>query len=419
MKLVAEPAVALVDEPTRLAVEGARPGSTVRLRARTHDDGGRPWSSEAVFPVADDGTVDPGRDAPVSGSYSGVDAQGLLWSMGMEGHAVHDAFSKYAATPLTMTFSVEAEDGTTAEAVVERQLAGPGVRQVAVDAPGVVATAFRPEGDGPFPPVLVLSGTGGAILEGIAAVLASRGFATIAMAYFGREGLPPQSVEIPIEYFRKGLDWMLAQDWVAPGRIGVYATAKGAEAGILLGAHYDDVCTVVGYNASGLAYEALSLTSADGSPWTVGGEPVPFLSVATDFAGVRTATLDDPFCSTPAFLEALRDAEGVSRAMLPVEAVGGPLLLVTGTDDQVWPAWHHAELVLERMAAHGLADRVTHLAFEDAGHVLGVPYLPTTGMVTTRGGAIRALGGRAACNARAEAEAWAAVLAHFAQALRP
>lgn len=416
MKLTAEPAVALVDEPTALAVEGARPGTTLRLWARTSDDKGNPWSSEASFTVADDGTVDPARTAPVAGSYAGVDAQGLLWSMRMDGHNVHDAFSKYSASPLTITFGVEAEDGSTTEASVHRQLAGPGVEQVEVDAPGVIATAYRPDGEGPFPPVLVISGTGGAVLEGIAALLASRGFATIAMAYFGHEGLPPTSAQIPIEYFRAGIDWLVGRPWAQAGKVGVYATSKGAEAAFLLGAHYDDVCAVVGYNPSGVAYEALSLTAAEGAPWTIAGQPVPYLPVATDFSGVSQGTLDNPYCSADSFLEVLADTGAVERASIAVESVGS-ILLVTGSQDRVWPARRQAELIVERMAKHGIADRVTHLAFEEAGHILAVPYLPTTGSVTTRGGPIRALGGTPEANAQAEAEGWAVVLRFLADSL--
>lgn len=417
MRLTASPPTGLVDEPTRVLVHGARPGGRVRLRARTHDDGGSPWSSEALFEADADGIVDPARAAPVSGSYSGCEPTGLIWSMRREGHEVHDPFSKYGAAPVVIELSAEAEDGTTACAFVHRLLAGPGVERVDVDEPGVVAAAFRPAGEGPFPGVLVISGTGGAVLEGTAALLASRGFATVAMAYFGRDGLPQQSADIPIEYFRRGLDWLVDRQWARPGPFGVFSTSKGAEAAILLAAHYSDVTAVVGYNPSGLAYEAMSLESADGAPWTVDGRPVPYLSVELDFEQPARATLADPYASTPTFRKALEDTEAVRRATLPVEATDGPLLLITGTDDQVWPASAQADLVVARLAERGLEDRVTHLAFADAGHVLGVPYLPTTGSVTTRGGVIRALGGRPECNARAEADGWAAVLSFFASAL--
>jgi hypothetical protein len=53
-----------------------------------------------------------------------------------------------------------------------------------------VATLFRPLPPGPRPTVIVLSGSLGGMLEGSAAVLASQGFAALALAYFGVNPLP-------------------------------------------------------------------------------------------------------------------------------------------------------------------------------------------------------------------------------------
>ncbi|HEX8259840.1 MAG TPA: hypothetical protein VF558_06050 [Rubrobacteraceae bacterium] len=56
---------------------------------------------------------------------------------------------------------------------------------------GLVGTFFRPSTPGPHPAVIVLGGSDGGLREGSAAVIARQGYATLALAYFGVEGLPP------------------------------------------------------------------------------------------------------------------------------------------------------------------------------------------------------------------------------------
>jgi hypothetical protein len=49
--------------------------------------------------------------------------------------------------------------------------------------------------------VILLGGSDGGVMEGSAAVLASRGYAALALAYFGAPPLPPELIEVPLEYF--------------------------------------------------------------------------------------------------------------------------------------------------------------------------------------------------------------------------
>ena len=59
-------------------------------------------------------------------------------------------------------------------------------------------------GDGPFPGVIDMFGGVGGIIEFRAALLASRGFAALALAYFDYEDLPKvkdDSLNLELEYF--------------------------------------------------------------------------------------------------------------------------------------------------------------------------------------------------------------------------
>src|SRR2546429_371763 len=74
------PAWALGDEVTPLRLRGAQPGQEVIIRLRSRDGQGRTWESHAAFHAASDGRIDVATQAPVSGTYEGVDPTGLFWS---------------------------------------------------------------------------------------------------------------------------------------------------------------------------------------------------------------------------------------------------------------------------------------------------------------------------------------------------
>ena len=62
---------------------------------------------------------------------------------------------------------------------------------------GFVGTLFLPNGEGPFPAVINMYGGiyRGTVVEDRSAMLASRGIASLALAYFGVPGLPKSYIE--------------------------------------------------------------------------------------------------------------------------------------------------------------------------------------------------------------------------------
>ena len=56
-------------------------------------------------------------------------------------------------------------------------------------------------GPGPFPGIIDMFGTYGGIIESRAALLASRGFAALALPYFRYQDLPTRVTDVELEYF--------------------------------------------------------------------------------------------------------------------------------------------------------------------------------------------------------------------------
>jgi hypothetical protein len=76
----------------------------------------------------------------------------------------------------------------------------------------------------------------------------------------------------------------------------------------------------------------------------------------------------------PIFDAGLDDQDAVERAAIATEHAHGPLLLVSGGDDRVWPAGRMCKMIVERMSEHGRVNDVTHLHHPRAGHML-FPYV--------------------------------------------
>ena len=77
--------------------------------------------------------------------------------------------------------------------------------------------------------------------------------------------------------------------------------------------------------------------------------------------------LRTPWRGTPACLEALRDPGAVARAAIAVEKIRGPVLLISGADDQMWPSAAMGEDIRLRLKAAGHPFEVRHLRYDGPG----------------------------------------------------
>ena len=78
------PAGAALDTPPRIQGSISGPGAIVAVTTSQLDAAGRTWSASAKFVADEQGILDTTVDAPLTGSYEGVDAMGLVWSMTRE-----------------------------------------------------------------------------------------------------------------------------------------------------------------------------------------------------------------------------------------------------------------------------------------------------------------------------------------------
>jgi dienelactone hydrolase len=288
-----------------------------------------------------------------------------------------------------------------------------------VDREGLVGELLLPgtQPRGPLPAVLVLHGSEGGLHKQYAQALAGEGYVTLALAYFGAEGLPQGLEEIPLEYFGEGLRWLQAQPEVDAERIGVVGRSKGGELALLLGATYPEkIKAVVGYVPSGVAWQSIpsgpaSMREGPKSSWTFGAEPVPFVPFKPSppvMAAIEGFFWGRPTSLTILHESALEDEAVVERAAIAVERINGPLLLISGTDDRLWPSTRLSEIAMERLRSHEHPFPYEHLRYEGAGHLIRAPSTDETLFARESGPFV--LGGSTETNRAASADSWPRVI---------
>jgi dienelactone hydrolase len=362
---------------------------------------------------------------------------GLFWSMAAQDEL--EAASFILNTPLTptvTTLTAEVGGEIVASATLERTHLAPGVRVIPVREQGLVGTLFCPDGDRPRPAIIALGGSVGDLMESPAALLASHGYAALALAYFGVEGLPQDLLGIPLEYFETAIRWLQAQDGVAPDRLAVMGDSRGGEAALLLGATFPQIRAVVGLSPVGVMLPGfrrgfvglIEMVLRRPPGWTYHGAPLPcwvpvrlsFSSIASSIASFGWKRLARaPIAGTPFWLEAMKGKDALERAAIPVERIKGPVLLLSGQDDQFCPSGPLSEIAIERFAGHKHPYPYEHVSYPGAGHIFGMPYQPATvskGRHPQAGGVYLA-GGNAKDNAFAAADSWARILRFLEESL--
>src|SRR6266404_4758382 len=96
----------------------------------------------------------------------------------------------------------------------------------------------------------------------------------------------------------------------------------------------------------------------------------------------------------------------------------GPVQLVSGVDDQMWPSSDLADIALRRLETHRHPFPFRHLKYPEAGHTILVPYWPlpelrvlTLARVEGAQDYLLFQGGTAKADAEAGIDAWRDLLA--------
>ena len=271
IEIVLTPTTGPIDEPLHGFVRGLPPGECVTVRAQLRDSRDMLWRSHLTLSAGPDGVAT-------------MDADALIASLTLSPNDPRRPFDTTSALPFVVEFTAEYAGRVMATSEAERVFVADDVLTLRVRERGLSGVFYQPASIEPKPAVIVFGGSSGALAwsSQVAALLARRGFAALALAYFGFDELPAQLVEIPLEYFVVAYEWLIAQPGIRPDALGLVGISRGAELALTLGSRLPYVRSVVAYCPSSVAWSGLyGDRPADLPAWTTSGRPIAFSSLMT------------------------------------------------------------------------------------------------------------------------------------------
>ena len=155
------PISSLVDTITKIYVTQLTPLQKVTLEAKLVGDQGELFESYAHYIADKDGGVDVCRDTSLGGSYSGVEAMGLIWSMKpAPGQRKGIRLIKRDVTcPYNIVVNCfdghvtpkETSQKPLSSGTFQKWYMADGVKRIPVREGRIRGTLFLPPGDEPFP----------------------------------------------------------------------------------------------------------------------------------------------------------------------------------------------------------------------------------------------------------------------------
>ncbi|MGE5704164.1 MAG: acyl-CoA thioesterase/bile acid-CoA:amino acid N-acyltransferase family protein [Clostridia bacterium] len=406
----------MIDQEVAITISGLRPSQLVTVRAKDSGMLGGEFEAEsyATFQADSSGSIDIANQAPLSGTYDDIDAMGLLWSMDLT-KLQFPATRKLSEVPVsprfgTVTITAETEGQIFAKATLTRHFLSPEINHTEVLENGIVGRFFfHPQKIRPG--IIVLGGSEGGLAScsQFAALFASHGYSTLALAYFDFEHLPDGIRNIPLEYVQQAIQWMKHNEHVRDNQIALFGRSKGAELSLVAGVAYPEIRAVIASSPTSVVSIGAWNASNDSheyepqSSWSYQGTPLPFMKWTEEQCRIAIDCIKNGERFDHIHAAGLTDEQMMEEASIRVEHLTCPILLISSNDDHYWPSQFHCERIVSRLATYRYPHRVEHLTYSNTGHGIRFPYIPTT--------RLRLNGGTAKNNAYASTNSWKHILA--------
>jgi dienelactone hydrolase len=263
------------------------------------------------------------------------------------------------------------------------QVAEPGETGRRITDEGLLGNYFPARGKAPA--VLVLGGSEGGLgpdWTNLSKAMQTEGFSVLQLSYFRGPEQNTRLELIPLEYFATALGWLRKQPEVDPARVAIVGMSKGAEAALLVAVRHPEVKAIIAAMPSSVVWPGIAWegsTAPLSSSWSEHGKPLPHLS-HVPFDASKGGTMADNYrASLRAFAEH-------PEATIPVERIGGRVMLVCAEDDRMSPSCPMARQIEQRLIEHRRPAAVV-LAYKAAGHsAFGLPLPSDSPRLTSAGG---------------------------------
>ncbi len=223
-------------------------------------------------------------------------------------------------------------------------------------------------GDGDQQPLIVAFGGGGGgndwsrnYLKEKRDSLIDKGYAVLAIGYFGSNGTPEHLDRISLEAISDTIINIARHSKIDASKIALIGGSRGGELVLNLASRFSHFKAVIAMSTSNVSFPAITW-SANTSSWTYKNENVPY--VPAPLKTITPALKGDLYTAHSMMLE---DENAVKNAEILVENIKGSILIISGKNDDQWPATTMSNRLMERLKENNFTYYNEHVIL-NAGH---------------------------------------------------
>jgi predicted esterase len=192
--------------------------------------------------------------------------------------------------------------------------------------------------------------------------LIQKGYAILAIGYFNADGTPTNLDRISLDAISDTIMNIAKNNKIDESKIALIGGSKGGELILNLASRYSEYKAVIALSTSNVSFPAITW-SANTSSWTYKGKEVPYLpsTLATISPGLK----GDLYTAHKIMLE---DKVASKKAEIQVENINGAILLISGKNDDQWPASKMSDRLIERLENKDFNHYYKHIKL-DGGHI--------------------------------------------------
>jgi uncharacterized protein len=192
--------------------------------------------------------------------------------------------------------------------------------------------------------------------------LINMGYAVLAIGYFRSNGTPKHLDRISLDAIRDSILSVAQHPKIDKSRIILMGGSRGGELVLNLASKYDDFKGVIAMSTSNVSFPAITW-SANTSSWTYKNKELPY--VPAPFKTIFPAIKGDLYTAHKMMLE---DKEAVKKAEIKVENIKGSILIISGKNDDQWPAPEMSDQIIERLKHNNFKYYYAHIKL-NGGHI--------------------------------------------------
>ena len=185
-----------------------------------------------------------------------------------------------------------------------------------------------------------------------------QGYAFLSIGYFGAKGTPTLLDKIALEDIHNAIMTATDNPKINKNKIAIVGGSRGADLALLLGSYYRDITCVVALVPSHVAFPGHT-DHFTTSCWLFQGKELPFVPVNEEAVPfLMKADLRGTFEAM------LKDSVAEEKALIKVENINGPILLISATDDEICPSTPMSKKMVTRLDNNKFKYNFEHIAVE-------------------------------------------------------